>query len=78
MDKDWTDTDWTDKDWGGQGAATREAMGEVIDLEGKRKAREAALKRRAQALRDAEQRQVKQDDPEGPPTPGRDGGAGQV
>ena len=56
----------------------KEAMGEVIDLEARRRAREAALKRRAQALRDAELRQAKQDDPQGPPKPGRDGGAGQV
>jgi len=53
-------------------------MGEVIDLEGRRRAREAALRRRAQALRDAEQKQAREGDPEGPPKPGRDGGAGQV
>jgi len=53
-------------------------MGEVIDLEARRRAREAALRRRAQALRDAELRQAKEDDPQGPPKPGRDGGAGQV
>lgn len=53
-------------------------MGEVIDLEARRRARESALKRRAQVLRDAESRQATEDDPEGPPKPGRDGGAGQV
>jgi len=53
-------------------------MGEVIDLEGRRKAREAVLRRRAQVLRDAEQKQATDEDPQGPPKPGRDGGAGQV
>jgi hypothetical protein len=53
-------------------------MGEVIDLEARRRAREAALRRRAQALREAEQQQAREDDPQGPTKPGRDGGAGQV
>jgi len=66
----------------GRRAKRGDLMGEVIDLERERRARERARQRRDEALREADGRARsgtpgQGDDPQKPSSPGQDGGAGR-